>query len=98
MLAAYDDGRTLLLVCIHGTLPIMYAAARYNVPINLWIPLDFPRSPPTVYVVPTGDMLVRKGRGVELDGKLEEEGGYLGGWRVKPEVGFLRPWWLGIMG
>lgn len=31
--------------------------------------------------------MVRKGRGVALDGKVEEDdGSYLGGWRRKPEV------------
>lgn len=40
-----------------------------------------------VYVVPTSGMLVRKGRGVELDGHVnEDEWGYLQGWRRKWEV------------
>jgi hypothetical protein len=85
--AAFDDGRTLLLLCIYGTLPITYSSARYNVPVNVWFPLDYPQSPPMVYVVPTSGMMVRKGRGVALDGKVEEEkGSYLDGWRRKPEV------------
>lgn len=84
---AFDDGRTLLLLCLHGTLPITYSSARYNVPVAVWVPLDFARSPPMVYVVPTSGMLVRKGKGVELDGRVSEtEWEYLKGWRRKWEV------------
>jgi hypothetical protein len=90
MYSAFDDGRTLLLLCLHGTVPILYSSARYNVPVNVWFPLDYPKSPPMVYVVPTSGMMVRKGRGVALDGKVEEEqGSYLAGWRRKPEVSFI---------
>jgi ESCRT-I complex subunit TSG101 len=85
--SAFDDGRTLLLLCLHGTLPITYASARYNVPIAVWLPLDSPRSPPMVYVVPTSGMLVRKGKGVELDGRVnEDDWEYLRNWRRKWEV------------
>lgn len=85
---AHDDGRTLLLLALHGTLPITYASNRYNVPLAVWIPLDFPRTPPIVYVVPTSTMLVRKGNGVALDGRVDDESedSYLAGWKRKWEV------------
>ncbi|CED82308.1 Vacuolar sorting protein/ubiquitin receptor VPS23 [Phaffia rhodozyma] len=88
----YDDGRTLLLLCLHGTLPITYSKAKYNVPLNIWFPIEYPSLPPIVYVVPTSFMLVRKGRGVDLDGRVNEnEWDYLNGWRRKPEAHSILP-------
>ena len=33
--------------------------ATYNIPLSVWIPLDYGSAPPLVYVVPTTGMLVR---------------------------------------
>lgn len=82
--AAYDDGRTELLLCIHGLLPISYRGASYHIPIALWIPRDHPRTPPIAYVVPTNDMLVRTSPHLEHSGRCSI--GYQDDWQRKPEV------------
>ncbi|KAJ7273674.1 Vps23 core domain-containing protein [Mycena haematopus] len=55
----YDDGRTQLLLCVHGLLPIAFRQQSYNIPIAVWLTRDYPRDPPLPYVVPTADMLVK---------------------------------------
>ncbi|ORX36004.1 UEV domain-domain-containing protein [Kockovaella imperatae] len=69
----FDNGQTALLLLLHGTLPIHYRGATYHIPIHLWIPLEYPRSPPLAFVVPTKDMGVRKGREVDPSGRIREE-------------------------
>jgi ESCRT-I complex subunit TSG101 len=80
----FNDGRTQLLLCLHGLVPITFKSAQYNIPIAIWCPTDYPRTPPMAYVVPTVDMLVRPSPLVELDGSLTLP--YLDDWRQKPEV------------
>lgn len=82
-LLAYDDGRTQLLLCIHGLLPINFRGAAYNIPINVWITREYPTQPPIVYVVPTGDMLVRPGKFLEVSGRSNSE--YMQQWERKSE-------------
>ncbi|PFH54388.1 hypothetical protein AMATHDRAFT_72876 [Amanita thiersii Skay4041] len=79
----YDDGRTQLMLCVHGVLPISFRHASYNIPIALWIPRDYPKLPPLAYVVPTNDMLVRPGKFVDVSGKCEPE--YIRNWQRKSE-------------
>lgn len=81
---AFDDGRTQLLLCVHGLLPITYRSATYNIPVALWLPREFPRHPPIVYVVPTNDMLVRPGKYLDPSGRCTIE--YIQHWERKPEV------------
>ncbi|KAI0670462.1 UEV domain-containing protein [Trametes maxima] len=64
----YDDGRTQLLLCLHGLLPISFRGASYNIPIAVWVPREYPRNPPIAYVVPTSDMLVRAGPDMDISG------------------------------
>jgi len=42
-----------------GTIPIFYSGAQYNIPISIWIVEDYPFSPPTCYVTPTADMIIK---------------------------------------
>ncbi|CDO68354.1 hypothetical protein BN946_scf184799.g81 [Trametes cinnabarina] len=79
----YDDGRTQLLLCLHGLLPISFRAASYNIPIAVWVPREYPRSPPIAYVVPTSDMLVRPGPDTDTSGRCLIE--YLRNWERKCE-------------
>jgi ESCRT-I complex subunit TSG101 len=72
MRPAFDNGQTALLVLLHGTLPINFRGATYHIPINVWIPHDYPRMPPLAFVVPTKEMGVRKGREVEPSGRVAE--------------------------
>jgi ESCRT-I complex subunit TSG101 len=80
----HDDGRTQLLICIYGTIPITYGPSTYHIPINVWIPFDFPRNPPIVYIVPTERMYIRASKNVDANGRVIAE--YIKSWEVKSEV------------
>ncbi|KAG8735244.1 hypothetical protein FRC12_018170 [Ceratobasidium sp. 428] len=84
----FNDGRAQLLICIHGLIPITFRQATYNIPVAIWIPLEYPRSPPLVYVVPTNDMLVKASKHVDPSGECTFE--YLDNWRRKSEGCNLR--------
>ncbi|EED77204.1 predicted protein, partial [Postia placenta Mad-698-R] len=75
----YDDGRTQLLLCLHGLLPIAYRGASYNIPIAIWLTREYPRQPPIAYVVPTTDMIVRPGPDMDVSGRCQVE--YLRNWQ-----------------
>ena len=82
--AAFDDGRSHLLLCLHGLLPITYRRAQYNIPVALWITRDYPVHPPIVYVVPSPDLLVKPGPTVDPSGRCNLE--YIQNWQRKCEV------------
>ncbi|OCF55393.1 ESCRT-I complex subunit TSG101 [Kwoniella mangroviensis CBS 10435] len=69
----FDSGQTALLLLLHGTLPINYRGATYHIPIHAWVPHDYPRSPPLLFVVPTKEMGVRKSKEVDPSGRIREE-------------------------
>ncbi|KAF8894581.1 UEV domain-containing protein [Infundibulicybe gibba] len=79
----YDDGRTQLLLCIHGLLPISFRQASYNIPIAIWITRDYPRQAPIAYVVPTNDMLVKASKNLDVSGRCKAD--YLQHWERKSE-------------
>ena len=68
MKIAYNYGRTELLLCIHGTVPITYLSNPYNIPVAFWIPIEYPHHPPIPYVKPTANMVVREGKHVDKSG------------------------------
>ncbi|KAG9103682.1 hypothetical protein FRC06_008933 [Ceratobasidium sp. 370] len=80
----FNDGRAQLLICVHGLIPITFRQATYNIPVAIWIPLEYPRLPPLVYVVPTSDMLVKSSKHVDPSGECTFE--YLDNWRRKSEI------------
>ncbi|PBK96814.1 UEV-domain-containing protein, partial [Armillaria gallica] len=79
----YDDGRTQLLLCLHGLVPISYRGASYNIPVAIWLTRDYPAQPPIVYVVPTSDMLVKAGKYIDVSGRCNIE--YTQNWSRKSE-------------
>lgn len=81
---AYDDGRSLLLLCLHGLLPIQYRGASYNIPVAVWLTHQYPTEPPLVYVVPTSDMLVKGGKHIDVSGRCNPA--YIHAWQKKSEV------------
>ncbi|KAJ3799906.1 Vps23 core domain-containing protein [Lentinula aff. detonsa] len=83
----YDDGRTHLLLCLHGLLPISYRNSTYHIPFDMWIPFNYPRGPPIVYVVPAPGMMVKNSKFVELSGKCDVASyeGTKGSWLDKGE-------------
>ncbi|KAG6868378.1 hypothetical protein C0993_004024 [Termitomyces sp. T159_Od127] len=79
----YDDGRTQLLLCVHGLLPISFRGVSYNIPVAIWLTREYPNQPPIVYVVPTNDMLIRPGKYLDVSGKCNIE--YMQNWERKSE-------------
>jgi len=54
----HNNGLTVFLVQLKGTVPIRYEGSTYNIPVVMWLVEDFPRSPPVVFVTPTPRMRV----------------------------------------
>ncbi|KAF8258618.1 UEV domain-containing protein [Lactarius quietus] len=79
----YDDGRTQLLLCVHGLLPITYRQASYHIPIAIWITHRYPREPPLAFVVPTSEMLVRPSKYIDVSGLCKID--YILNWEKKYE-------------
>ncbi|KAF7778757.1 hypothetical protein Agabi119p4_3102 [Agaricus bisporus var. burnettii] len=79
----FDDGRSHLLLCVHGLLPISYRNASYNIPIAVWITREYPRHPPIAYVVPSTDLVVKASRAVDVSGRCNLE--YMQQWERKSE-------------
>jgi ESCRT-I complex subunit TSG101 len=66
----YDDGKTQVLLCIHGTLAISFRNNAYHIPIAIWIPFLYPEQPPMCYVTPTASMLIRTSQHVDAQGRI----------------------------
>lgn len=49
--------------------------------------MEYPNEPPLVYVVPTGDMLIRDSNDVDVSGLCQFD--YVRQWAAKPEVRLL---------
>lgn len=59
------------MLCLSGTVTCNYRGARYNIPIEIFVPADYPTVSPLVYVRPTSDMHISPtSRDVLSDGKL----------------------------
>lgn len=93
LVIAYDHGDTQLLLCLYGTTPITYRSSPYNIPVAIWIPNDYPLSPPIFYVKPTSNMLVRPGINVDVSGFCYHS--YLATWKDDVMVGLTKSQELG---
>ena len=82
--SVFDDGRSQLLLCLHGLLPISFRGASYNIPIAIWLTRQYPRYPPITYVIPTSDMLVKPGKYIDVSGRCNIE--YIQNWERKSEA------------
>ena len=51
--AVDNTGVTKRLLKIVGTIQIFYMGARYNTPVGIWIPENYPSVPPNMMVEPT---------------------------------------------
>jgi ESCRT-I complex subunit TSG101 len=56
---------TSKLLSLFGTLEITYKNKNYNIPICVWLPLNYPLSAPMIYVKPTPNMLIRTSKYVD---------------------------------
>jgi len=54
-----EDGRQLYTLKAQGTIPMYYKGSKYNIPLAIWLPESYPRTPPHVYVEPTPDMVIK---------------------------------------
>jgi len=46
---------------VTGTIPVIIKAVKYNIPIRIWIPVQYPYRPPMVYVTPATGMAITPG-------------------------------------
>ncbi|KAF9589168.1 hypothetical protein IFM89_019484 [Coptis chinensis] len=56
----HNDGTTVNLLQVDGTIPMVYQSVTYNIPIIIWLMETYPRSSPCVYVAPTRDMIIKR--------------------------------------
>jgi ESCRT-I complex subunit TSG101 len=77
-MAAYENGKSALLLQLSGTLPAVFRGTTYRFPITLWVPHRYPLEAPLVYVTPVEGMVVRPGQHVDPQGKIYHP--YLVGW------------------
>lgn len=83
----YENGTSVLLLNLSGTVPVTFRGATYNFPISLWIPHAYPQEAPMTYVTPTEGMMVRAGQHVDPQGKVYHP--YLVSWPESWDVGCL---------
>ncbi|KAJ1342770.1 hypothetical protein BSLG_002674 [Batrachochytrium salamandrivorans] len=81
-LSAQDDGRQLVLLCISGTIPIVFNGSVYNIPIALWLPPTYPSQPPFAHVLPTPTMVVKPSKHVDISGRIYHP--FLAYWHLRP--------------
>eukprot|EP01033_Poteriospumella_lacustris_P011851 gene11852-8448_t len=63
------DGAENKLVFLSGTIPIFYGGATYNIPVDIYLPMNFPTETPFMYVRPTGNMIIKQNhRHVDMNG------------------------------
>jgi len=43
---------------VTGTIPVIIKSVKYNIPIRIWIPVEYPYRPPMVYVTPAAGMAI----------------------------------------
>ena len=85
--AAYNDGRSMLLLLLDGTIAVPFRGSVYNIPMHFWFPRVYPQEPPIVYVVPMRDMLLRSGAHTTPEGCVQVP--YIHTWLRKPEASSL---------
>ena len=71
MLVAVESGRSLSLLVLHGTVPMVQGGNTYNIPTRIWLPYPYPREQPYCEVIPTATMEVNASAAyVEPSGRL----------------------------
>lgn len=56
----FNDGTQQQLFKLEGTIPIQYRSNQYNIPVALWLPLNFPSKCPICYVTPVANMKIKQ--------------------------------------
>ncbi|KAJ2905521.1 hypothetical protein MKZ38_005165 [Zalerion maritima] len=75
----YPNGREDLLLLLDGLIPVVFRGQTYNFPINVWVPIAYPREQPIIFAVPTADMLINPGQHVDPNGQVYHP--YLSNWK-----------------
>lgn len=57
------------MLCLYGSIPSPINGKVYKIPIELWVPHEYPIASPYVYVVPTEKMVLQPGNHVDNNGK-----------------------------
>jgi len=79
----YETGQVAVLMCIEGTIPIVFRGNQYNIPINIWLHRNYPNAPPTTYVIPTPTMIIKPSKNVDTNGRVYMP--YLHHWASQPD-------------
>lgn len=58
------------LICLKGTIPVMYRGSYYNIPVNIWVLNNYPYSAPLCWVNPTKDMTIKVSQHVNREGRV----------------------------
>lgn len=66
----FNDGTSRELLCLDGTIPVLYKGKTYNIPVCLWLLDTHPFNPPMVFVKPTANMQIKPGRHVDANGRI----------------------------
>lgn len=75
----YPDGVSKEMIVLTGTIPVSYKSGKYNIPITVFLPPDFPSNFPVCFVSPTPDMVIRESGCVDASGRVFLP--YLSGWK-----------------
>jgi ESCRT-I complex subunit TSG101 len=57
----HNNGMESRLLVLGGTVPMVYAGAQYNIPVEIYISEPYPDAPPRCYVRPTREMELKMG-------------------------------------
>ena len=72
------------LCSISGTIPVEYRGKHYNIPVEMYLPEDFPYRAPICYVRPTPLMSINVNETVDASGKINHQ--YLASWSKTSEL------------
>lgn len=87
----YTDeyGRPELLLCLYGMVPAYISNTAYRIPIEIWVPKQYPDRGPFGFVKPTESMMIHPGNYVDTNGKCYHP--YLSYWNPSQQlVEFVR--------
>lgn len=70
LIVVFNDGTTIDLVNLSGTIPVRYKGTVYNIPICIWLMDTHPKNAPMCYVKPTSDMSIKVSIFVDQNGKV----------------------------
>lgn len=66
----FPNGETKELICLDGTIPVLFRNASYNIPIGIFLSVNHPNEAPICYVRPTRDMTIKTSRHVDGSGRV----------------------------